>query len=124
MKESGLISVSSKLFSSSPNFSERFWAKLVYLVSMSGGTYPERRKGLGVKLTTHFHLVSSLKLCGTLPTHLRTVVNTFVRISNALETYFCYIKYAVILHYIFVTVDTLNDKTYYKNRVQNFSITT
>jgi len=90
MKERCLISVSGKLFSSSPNFSDRFRAKLVHSVSMSGGTYTEK-KGLGVKLTTHFHLVSSLKLCGTLPTHLRIVVNTFVRISNALKTYFSYI---------------------------------
>jgi len=46
MKECGLISVSGKLFSSSPNFSDRFWAKLVYSVHMSGGTYPERKTAL------------------------------------------------------------------------------
>jgi hypothetical protein len=90
MKERGLISVSGKLFSS-PSFLDRFWAKLVYSVNMSGGTYLEKRKDFRVKMTTHFHLVSSLKLCGTLPTHLRTVVNTFVRISNTLKTYFIYI---------------------------------
>jgi hypothetical protein len=100
IKERGLISVSGQVILSS-KFFRPVPGQIGLFSEYERGHLPRKKNGLGVNLPTHFHLLSSLKLCGTLPTHLKPVVNTFLRISYALNPYFSYIYYAVILHCIF-----------------------